>query len=110
MTWVNHHTIFQYIARVDRTLLFLNLMLLMGVAALPWPASVVPARGQGAIASSMAACRSWCASADRHTVTTSCAMPVPLPSSGGLTCWHGTPRSGRPSLSGTTPARGGLIG
>ncbi|WP_327288167.1 TMEM175 family protein [Streptomyces sp. NBC_01198] len=41
--WVNHHTVFQYIARVDRTLLFLNLMLLMGVAALPWPASVVAA-------------------------------------------------------------------
>jgi uncharacterized membrane protein len=41
--WVNHHTVFQYIARVDRTLLFLNLILLMGVAALPWPASVVAA-------------------------------------------------------------------
>ncbi|MCM2425471.1 TMEM175 family protein [Streptomyces sp. RKAG337] len=39
--WVNHHTIFQCIARVDRTLLFLNLILLMGVAALPWPAAVV---------------------------------------------------------------------
>jgi uncharacterized membrane protein len=39
--WVNHHTVFQYIARVDRTLLFLNLVLLMGVAALPWPAAVV---------------------------------------------------------------------
>ncbi|WUH90064.1 TMEM175 family protein [Streptomyces sp. NBC_00433] len=41
--WVNHHTVFQCIARVDRTLLFLNLVLLMGVAALPWPASVVAA-------------------------------------------------------------------
>jgi uncharacterized membrane protein len=39
--WVNHHTVFQYIARVDRKLLFLNLLLLMGVAALPWPAAVV---------------------------------------------------------------------
>ncbi|MDF9816366.1 TMEM175 family protein [Streptomyces sp. SPB162] len=39
--WINHHTIFQCIARVDRTLLFLNLILLMGVAALPWPAAVV---------------------------------------------------------------------
>jgi uncharacterized membrane protein len=49
--WVNHHTVFQYIARVDRTLLFLNLMLLMGVAALPWPAAVVAAylrEGNGA--------------------------------------------------------------
>ncbi|NUS09851.1 MAG: DUF1211 domain-containing protein [Streptomyces sp.] len=41
--WVNHHTVFQCIARVDRTLLFLNLVLLMGVAALPWPAAVVAA-------------------------------------------------------------------
>lgn len=39
--WVNHHTVFQCIARVDRKLLFLNLILLMGVAALPWPTAVV---------------------------------------------------------------------
>lgn len=39
--WVNHHTVFGYIARVDRTLLFLNLLLLMGVAALPWPAALL---------------------------------------------------------------------
>jgi uncharacterized membrane protein len=39
--WVNHHTIFSYIAHVDRTLLFLNLVLLMGVAALPWPAGLL---------------------------------------------------------------------
>ena len=43
LTWVNHHTVFQVIARVDRTLLFLNLVLLKGVAALPWPAAVVAA-------------------------------------------------------------------
>ncbi|MCW2870179.1 MAG: hypothetical protein JWL99_1499 [Streptomyces oryziradicis] len=41
--WVNHHTVFVYIARVDRTLLFLNLLLLMGVAALPWPAGLLAA-------------------------------------------------------------------
>ncbi len=39
--WVNHHTVFSYIARVDRTLLFLNLLLLMGVAALPWPTALL---------------------------------------------------------------------
>ncbi len=39
--WVNHHTVFGYIARVDRTLLFLNLVLLMGVAMLPWPAALM---------------------------------------------------------------------
>jgi uncharacterized membrane protein len=41
--WVNHHTVFGYIARVDRTLLFLNLILLMGVAVLPWPAALLAA-------------------------------------------------------------------
>lgn len=39
--WINHHTVFSYIARVDRTLLFLNLLLLMGVTVLPWPASLL---------------------------------------------------------------------
>jgi uncharacterized membrane protein len=39
--WVNHHTVFGYIAHVDRRLLFLNLVLLMGVAALPWPAALM---------------------------------------------------------------------
>jgi TMEM175 potassium channel family protein len=39
--WVNHHTVFGYIRRADRTLLFLNLLLLMGVAALPWPAALL---------------------------------------------------------------------
>lgn len=41
--WVNHHTVFSYIARVDRQLLFINLLLLMGVAALPWPAALMAA-------------------------------------------------------------------
>jgi len=35
--WVNHHTVFGYIAHVDRRLLSSTLVLLMGVAALPWP-------------------------------------------------------------------------
>ncbi|MDJ0340769.1 TMEM175 family protein [Streptomyces sp. H10-C2] len=39
--WVNHHTVFGFIAHVDRALLFLNLLLLMGVAALPWPAALM---------------------------------------------------------------------
>lgn len=39
--WINHHTVFGYIARVDRRLLFLNLLLLMGVTVLPWPASLL---------------------------------------------------------------------
>lgn len=39
--WANHHQVFSFVARVDRTLLFLNLLLLMGVSALPWATSVV---------------------------------------------------------------------
>jgi uncharacterized membrane protein len=39
--WVNHHTVFGYIVRVDRRVLFINLLLLMGVAALPWPAALM---------------------------------------------------------------------
>ncbi|WP_042401095.1 TMEM175 family protein [Streptacidiphilus carbonis] len=39
--WANHHQVFSFVARVDRVLLFLNLLLLMGVSALPWATSVV---------------------------------------------------------------------
>jgi uncharacterized membrane protein len=34
--WVNHHTLFDKVARVDRTLLFANLALLLGIATLPF--------------------------------------------------------------------------
>ncbi|MFJ5550715.1 TMEM175 family protein [Streptomyces sp. NPDC093225] len=39
--WVNHHTIFSHLKRVDRPLLFLNLMLLMVVSVIPWTTSVL---------------------------------------------------------------------
>lgn len=39
--WVNHHTLFSYVARIDRTLMFLNLLLLMTVVAIPWPAALM---------------------------------------------------------------------
>ncbi|MDI2129795.1 TMEM175 family protein [Yinghuangia seranimata] len=39
--WTNHHQVFGHIARVDRPLLFLNLLLLLVVGALPWPTSLV---------------------------------------------------------------------
>ncbi|WP_225830686.1 TMEM175 family protein [Streptomyces sp. NK08204] len=39
--WVNHHQVFTYVARVDRTLMFLNLLLLMVVAAVPWPTAML---------------------------------------------------------------------
>lgn len=39
--WMNHHTIFAHITRVDRPLLVINLLLLMGVVAIPFPTSLV---------------------------------------------------------------------
>jgi uncharacterized membrane protein len=39
--WVNHHTMMNRIERVDRTLLFLNLGLLLFVAFIPWPTAVL---------------------------------------------------------------------
>jgi uncharacterized membrane protein len=41
--WVNHHQLFSYVARVDRTLMFLNLLVLMVVAAVPWPTAMLAA-------------------------------------------------------------------
>jgi uncharacterized membrane protein len=39
--WANHHTLFGYIAKVDRTVIFLNLLLLLVVALIPWPTNLV---------------------------------------------------------------------
>jgi uncharacterized membrane protein len=39
--WVNHHEIFEGLAAVDRPLLFLNLLLLLTVAFLPFPTALL---------------------------------------------------------------------
>jgi TMEM175 potassium channel family protein len=39
--WVNHHSVFDHLRAVDRTLLFLNLLLLMWVALLPFPTNLL---------------------------------------------------------------------
>jgi uncharacterized membrane protein len=39
--WMNHHTIVAHITRVDRPLLVVNLVLLMGVVAIPFPTALV---------------------------------------------------------------------
>jgi uncharacterized membrane protein len=39
--WVSHHSMFERIANVDRELLFLNLLLLMGIAFLPFPTALL---------------------------------------------------------------------
>jgi uncharacterized membrane protein len=39
--WINHHAVFGYIERADRGLLLLNLNLLLWVALIPWPTSLL---------------------------------------------------------------------
>ena len=39
--WLNHHTLVSYLARVDRIILVLNILLLMGVVAVPFPTALV---------------------------------------------------------------------
>ena len=39
--WVSHHSMFERIATVDRRLLFLNLLLLLGIAFLPFPTALL---------------------------------------------------------------------
>jgi TMEM175 potassium channel family protein len=39
--WMNHHTILAHVRRVDRSLLVLNLLLLMGIVAIPFPTALV---------------------------------------------------------------------
>ena len=39
--WLNHHTLLAQVRRVDRTLLVLNLFLLMGVVAIPFPTALI---------------------------------------------------------------------
>ena len=39
--WVNHHAVFELIGRVDRTTLFLNLLLLMSVVPIPFTTTLL---------------------------------------------------------------------
>jgi uncharacterized membrane protein len=39
--WVNHHGLFANVQRVDRTLLFLNLVLLLTVSTIPFPTALI---------------------------------------------------------------------
>jgi uncharacterized membrane protein len=48
--WVNHHSVFTHLDHVDRGLLYINLLLLMTIAFLPYPTGVLGqalAKGQG---------------------------------------------------------------
>jgi len=46
--WMNHHTILAHVARVDRPLLVLNLLLLLGIVAIPFPTALVAEHLRGA--------------------------------------------------------------
>jgi uncharacterized membrane protein len=39
--WVNHHALFQHVRNVDRTLLFVNLLLLLVVSVIPFPTALL---------------------------------------------------------------------
>ncbi len=39
--WLNHHTMLAQVSKVNRTVLVLNLFLLMGVVAIPFPTALV---------------------------------------------------------------------
>ena len=48
--WINHHSVFMHLEQVDRGLLYINLLLLMTIAFLPYPTGVLGqalAKGQG---------------------------------------------------------------
>jgi len=45
--WMNHHTILAHVARVDWPLLVLNLLLLLGIVAIPFPTALVAEHLQG---------------------------------------------------------------
>lgn len=54
--WVSHHSMFERISSVDRTLLFINLLLLLGIAFLPFPTALLASYVQeGGINASIAA-------------------------------------------------------
>ena len=39
--WINHHALFHFLKRVDRTALAINLLLLMCVAFIPYPTALI---------------------------------------------------------------------
>lgn len=39
--WINHHSVFEYIGRIDRLSMFVNLLLLMGIAFLPFSSAIL---------------------------------------------------------------------
>jgi uncharacterized membrane protein len=46
IVWVNHHNVFRHLERCDRRLLFLNVLLLLTVAVLPYPTALIAHYGR----------------------------------------------------------------
>jgi uncharacterized membrane protein len=53
--WLNHHTMLSAVSRVNRVVLVLNLLLLMGVVAIPFPTALVAAHLNDSTAGKVAA-------------------------------------------------------
>jgi uncharacterized membrane protein len=54
--WVNHHALFKDFAQIDRTVLFLNLLMLFFVVAIPFAIATIAAYlSQGGVGASVAA-------------------------------------------------------
>jgi uncharacterized membrane protein len=53
--WLNHHALMGSLREVDRSLLVINLLLLLGVVAVPWPTTLVADHLNGPAASGRAA-------------------------------------------------------
>jgi uncharacterized membrane protein len=53
--WMNHHTMLAHVTRVNRPLLVLNLLLLLGIVAIPFPTALVAGhlRDKGATAATV---------------------------------------------------------
>ena len=53
--WVNHDTLFKNVAKIDRALLFLNLLLLFFAVAIPFATTIAAYLRHGGPAASLAA-------------------------------------------------------
>jgi len=51
--WFAHHQVFHFVLRVNRTLVWLNILFLMGIALVPFAASVMGAHSEDPIALSL---------------------------------------------------------
>ncbi len=48
--WLNHHSVFEYLARVDRPIVWRNLILLLMISFIPFPTAIITAYGDMASA------------------------------------------------------------